>query len=454
MTANGTTAAPTDGPGAPQTALPGARAALALLLAINLFNYIDRQVLAAVLPAIEKTVFPEGGNHDTELGALTTAFMVSYMLLSPLFGWLADRMTRWHLVGFGVIFWSLASGATGLAPQVAVATGIATPFVLLFVTRCFLGVGEAAYTPVAPTMLSDLYPVSRRGQILAWFYAAIPVGSALGYVLGGQVAYHTGDWRWAFYLVVPPGLLLGAWCFFMREAAPGQSDLGPGGIRRKASRADYAVLFKTPSWVLNTVGYTALTFALGGIAAWIPKYVSVYRKAGDLADVNTTFGIIVVISGLAGTLAGGWAGDALRDRVRGAYFLVSAVAMVLAFPLLVAVLYAPFPFAWGLIFLCCFCLFFSTGPINTILANVAHPSIRATGFALNVLIIHALGDVISPPIMGMINDANGGDMNPAFLLVSFLLLFGSVFWFWGARYLERDTALAPTRLAPVAERPD
>src|SRR5439155_10248366 len=160
--------------------------------------------------------------------------------------------------------------------------------------------------------------------------------------------------------------------------------------------------------VLNTAGYTALTFALGGIAAWMPKYVSVFRYQDTtperLAEVNTVFGLIVVISGLIGTLVGGWGGDALRGRLRGAYFLVSGVAMLFAFPLLVATLYTPFPFAWGLISLCCFCLFFSTGPINTILANVAHPSVRATGCALDVPISHAFGAVISPPIMGFISD--------------------------------------------------
>jgi MFS family permease len=384
------------------------------------------------------------------------------MLLAPVFGWLADRMSRWWLVGIAVILWSLASGASGLAPGVALATGVATPYALLFVTRCFVGVGEAAYAPVAPTMLSDLYPVQRRGQILAWFYAAIPVGAALGYVLGGQITKHFG-WEWAFYSVVPPGLVLGMWCFLMREPPRGQADHpaapapqkqepaaaghAPAAASRKARWADYVVLLKTPSYVLNTIGYTAQTFVLGGIAAWMPKYISIYRRAGDLADVNLNFGLIVVISGLAGTLAGGWAGDALRRRFPGSYFLVSGLSMLVGFPLFLASLYVDFPLAWVLIFLTCFCLFFSTGPVNTILANVTHPSIRATGFALNVLIIHALGDVISPPIIGMINDANHGDMNVAFLLVSVLILVGGVFWLWGTRYLARDTALAPTRLA-------
>jgi MFS family permease len=427
-------------------ALPGARAALVLLLAINMFNYIDRSMLAAVLPAVKKTLFPEGGSHDAELGLLQTAFMISFMVLAPVFGWLADRMSRWHLVSIGVILWSLASGASGLAPHLAVTTGIASPYILMFLTRCFVGVGEAAYTPVAPTMLSDLYPVQRRGWVLAWFYAAIPVGSALGYLIAGQVTKLTDDWRWAFYLVVPPGLLLGVWCFLMREPSRGQADLPVQEMSRRARWADYLVLLKTPSYVLNTIGYAALTFATGGIAVWMPTYISEYRGAGDLAEVNTYFGLILVIAGLTATLAGGWVGDALRGRFPGSYFLVSGIAMILGFPLLLAALYVPFPFAWVLVFLTCFCLFFNTGPVNTILANVTHPAIRATGFAVNVFFIHALGDVISPPIIGYVNDLNHGDMNPAFFMVSFLILAGGIVWLCGTRYLERDTALAPTRL--------
>ena len=175
--------------------LPGARAALVLLLGINLFNYVDRQVLAAVEPLIREHF----GATQTQMGWLATAFLVSYMIFSPLFGWLGDRTSRWLLVAAGVIVWSLATGGTGLA----------TSLTVLLITRCFVGIGEAAYGPVAPTILSDLYPVSIRGRVMAWFYLAIPVGSALGYVLGGGVAKLTDSWNWPFYVVVIPGIALG-----------------------------------------------------------------------------------------------------------------------------------------------------------------------------------------------------------------------------------------------------
>jgi MFS family permease len=441
-----------------QAPLPGARAALILLLAINLFNYIDRQVLAAVVPKIRETFFTSpaatsdsiaahllswlqpllGSNPENAMiGLLAMAFMVTYMLAAPIFGRLAERWSRWLLVGAAVLVWSLASGTSGLAYT----------FEMLLLTRCFVGIGEAAYGPVAPSMISDLYPVQVRGSVLAWFYMAIPVGSALGFILGGQIGDSPLGWRWAFFLVVPPGLLLGLWCFFMPEPARGQADLAAAVPPHSARLADYLVLLRTPSYVLNTLGMTAMTFALGGIGFWMPSYIHEFRGVENLGRVNLIFGAIVVVSGLAATLLGGMAGDRLRPRFPGAYFLVSGLAMLVGFPLSVAMLYAPFPWAWVLIFLACFCLFFNTGPTNTILANVTHPAIRESGFALNILVIHALGDVISPLVIGAVTDASGKNMNMAFLVVSFAILLGGIFWLAGTRYLERDTALAPMRIA-------
>lgn len=400
-----------------------ARWSLCLLLAINLFNYVDRQVLSAVVSKIQE----EFKCSDAAAGWLGTAFMLSYMGFALLFGRLAERYSRWALIGIGVILWSLASGASGMA----------TTFAAMLVTRVFVGIGEAAYGPVAPDIISDLYPVERRGRVLAWFYAAIPVGSALGYLLGGQVLNLGFTWHWAFYVVVPPGLLLGVLCMFMRDP--------PRSVRKRVSSADYRQLMSIPSYWFNTAGMTAMTFALGGIAFWMPKYI-VWHTSGDISleKANSLFGPIVVISGLSATLAGGWLGDRLRARWSGAYFLVSGIAMVAGFPVFLLLTITPFPAAWILLFVACFCVFFCTGPTNTIIANVTPPPIRAAAFALNILIIHALGDVISPPLIGWINDRFDGNMNAGFVAVSFAIFVSGVFWLWGARYLDRDTKRAMT----------
>jgi MFS transporter, Spinster family, sphingosine-1-phosphate transporter len=413
--------------GTPRSA---AQVALWLLLAINLLNYIDRYILAAVLPQIKHDFLAGDPNQNAKAGLLFPAFLISYMCAAPILGWLADRFSRWLLIAISVILWSLASGWSGLAAS----------FTILLCTRAFVGVGEAGYGPAAPTIISDLYPVERRGRTLAYFYLAMPVGGALGYALGGKIS-DLLDWHWAFYLVVPPGLLLALLCFFMRDPrARSTSNL----ITARPKLADYFRLLRTPSYVINTAAMTALTFAIGGISAWVPDYI--YSDRGGefaknpnlLGNINVTFGATVAVAGLFATLLGGWAGDWLRKKFASSYFLVSGVGVLLAFPATVAMLYVPFPGAWVCIFVAVFFLFFNTGPSNTALANVTLPSVRATAFALNIFIVHLLGDMISPPLIGAIRDR--WSMNAGFLTVSVMMLVAGVLWFWGAKFLPDDTA--------------
>jgi MFS family permease len=450
MTAPPSVEAEREGPRLPpdnRSSAPGAARALSLLLLINLFNYIDRYVLAAVVPNVQQELLSANDpNADFKMGLLSTAFLVVYMLTSPVFGVLGDRTSRWRLIAIGVILWSLASGASGLA----------TGFAAMLITRCFVGVGEAAYGPVAPSVISDLYPVARRGQVLSWFYVAMPVGSALGYALGGQVVAlgRTSDsWRWAFYLVVAPGLLLGLWALLMRDPPRGAVDARDASSRRFRAK-DYLILLRTRSYVLNTSGMTAMTFAIGAISWWMPKYLEDQNVAPVGAMVPSVFlGLLTVVAGLVGTLSGGLAGDWLRPRIPGAYFLVSGVGLLLTVPCIVAFLLIPFPLAWVFVFLAEFFLFFNTGPTNTILANVTHPSMRATAFAVNILVIHLLGDAISPPIVGAISDFAKNVLKAqnslayGFVVVSVLLVVGGIIWLWGMRHLQRDTEAAPHRLS-------
>ncbi len=413
---------------------------MGLLLAINLFNYLDRQILAAVEPNIRHTFFTADDlDAKAKTGLLATAFLVSYMVMAPVFGWLADRHSRWILAGISVALWSLASGWTGLAAS----------FGLLLFTRTLVGIGEAGYGPAAPTIISDLYPMATRGRMLSFFYLAIPVGSALGYVFGGSVAAHWG-WRWAFLAVVPPGLLLSALCFLMRDPRQAKSRTQSKATAPRIS--DYLGLFKNRSYTMNTAAMAAMTFAIGGISFWMPGYIFEHRSAEFAPDpkllrnIDLTFGAVSAVAGLLGTLLGGWIGDVVRKRIPSAYFLVSGIGMLLAFPPTVAMLYVPFPWAWGLIFLAVFCLFFNTGPANAALANVTHSSTRATAFALNILCIHALGDALSPPLIGWI--AGRSSMNTAFLAVSGVMVVASVFWLAGMRFLAADTAAIEAAESP------
>jgi MFS family permease len=418
---------------------------MALLLAINMFNYIDRQVLAAVEPQVAQGLLlaesPDDPNVRAKMGLLSTGFLISYMLIAPLFGMLAGRWPRWRLIALGVALWSLASGASGLAGG----------FTLMLVTRCFVGVGEGAYGPIAPALISDLYPAAARGRVLSWFYLAIPVGGALGYVLGGEAAAADPahqSWRWGFYLAAIPGLLLALGSLAMREPRRGAADHLDCPARRPRL-GDYLLLLKTPSYVLDTLGMTAMTFSMGALAWWMPDYLQLHAGRVFGLQPVSFFGIVTAVAGALATLSGGMAGDLLRKRFPGSYFLVSGLGLWLTVPCILLFMSVPFNAAWIFVFLAVFFLFFNTGPSNAILANVTHPSIRATGFALNILVIHVLGDAISPPIVGAMADysrrmgvAPEKALNAGFLTVSSLLLVGGALWFWGARHLQRDTQAA------------
>ncbi len=491
----------------PSKAVPGVRSALMVLLAINLFNYIDRQVLSAVLALLEDdgTIIQPGDlDGKFKLGLLTSAFMVTYMLFSPVFGWLDGRGTRrWVILGVGVTVWSLASGASGLA----------TGYWMLFATRCLVGVGEAAYAPVASAMLSDAYPPQQRGPVLAAFNVAIPIGSALGFGIGGLISMLTGDWRPAFWFTFS-GLILGAVCFTRKELPRPTNTTGE-------SHPSYLTVLKSlarnRSFALCCTGMTAITFVMGGVAAWVPAYffqrearfeitpaaitklegklpADEVHKLRPLADgtertypemksaltealgasakhyadkvfnaavtptspsaggLSIIFGGILVIGGIAATVAGAWLGEKLRKSgVRGAYFLVSAGGAVFAIPCFLGILFTPLPFSWVFAFLAIFGLFLYTGPGNTILANVVKSDIRGTAFAINVLVIHALGDVISPPLIGTVADSTS--LQFAFTITTTMIAVGAVLWLLGVKHLDEDTAKAEEPVTSPAVLP-
>ncbi len=379
--------------------MSGASGALVLLLAVNLFNYIDRQVLAALEPDIRASFFaPNDVNAMTKTGLLGVAFFVTYMVSAPILGLLADRFSRWIIIGCAVILWSLASGGSGLAAT----------FGILFATRVCVGIGEGGYGPAAPTILSDLFPIETRGRIMAIFCAAIPVGSALGYVIGGLIGAHLG-WRWAFYLVAPPGLLLGLLCFWQRDPRVAADHLAQKSPRR--SLRDYLNLFRTRSYLINCIAMTLMTFVVG---------------------------LITVVAGLVSTLLGGVIADKLRSRVAGSYFWVSGIGMLISCPFFIATLYIPFPAAWITMFVAIFFLFLNTGPSNTALANVSLPAVRATAFAANIFVIHAFGDVQAFWLLGYIGGHT--NMHVAFLFVSGIILLSGVAWLIAVKYLPADTA--------------
>jgi len=340
------------------------RYALGLLLAVNLLNYIDRQVLYAVFPLVKADL----QLSDTALGLLGSAFMICYMVSAPLLGWLGDRMSRVKLASLGLSVWSPFTAGAGLAPG----------YKTLLTARTLVGIGEASFGTVSPGLLSDFFPKERRGRVLSYFYLAIPVGSALGYLLGGILGQSLG-WHSAFLIVGIPGLILASPLWFLREPARGGGENTVALSHGPASRG-YLQLFTNRTFLTNTLAMAAMTFALGGLAQWMPSFL--YRMHNlSVAHGNTLFGTITVVSGITGTLTGGWLGDKAQEKSLKGYQLVSGWGFILGAPVAAYALFTP-SLTGCLIamFFAEFLLFLNTGPLNTVIVNVSRPSVRSMAF--------------------------------------------------------------------------
>lgn len=390
-----------------------------VLTAMNLLNYIDRWVPSAVKPLFQKDL----GLTDSETSLPFSAFVLVYMVASPVFGHFAERGRRPLLIAFGVALWSLATAAGAFAQG----------FASFLIARALVGVGEAAYATISPALIADHYEPTKRNRVLTFFYVATPVGAALGFVIGGFVGEHYG-WRAAFLAVGLPGLLVAAVALLLPDPERGRFDevKEPPPSWPEALRQ----LRRNPRYLFTVFGYVAVTFATGGIGEWFPTLL--HRDRGfDLAQAGTVAGVGTVLGGLVGTILGGVIAEQLVKRgVKEAYLWTSALSLIPAIVLAVVALYVADGFVPVLvaITLCQVFLWMYNGPVNTLLVNATGPGLRARAFALSILAIHALGDVISPPIIGAISDVSGS-LNFAVGLVPIALVVGTLIWTFGARRL-------------------
>jgi MFS transporter, Spinster family, sphingosine-1-phosphate transporter len=364
---------------------------LAVVTLLNFLNYIDRYIIAAVLPRMQS----EMGLTNAQAGLLATAFLVTYFITSPFFGALGDRISRTRLMAFGVAAWSVATAVTGITRN----------FAQLVTARSFVGVGEAAYGTISPALLSDYFPPSQRGRSFAIFYVAIPVGAAVGYLLGGLIEPVFG-WRAAFYVVGLPGIFMALLALTIPDPPRGATEES----RSAAPESVWATLrgfSRNRAYIGTVLGYAAYTFAVSGLAFWMPEYLERVRGL-DLARANFVVAGITVIAGLAGTFVGGYLGDLFSARMKhGQLWLcgVSSVAAVVPTLLALTVPSAPTYIVW--LFIAELLLFLSTGPVNVVIVSVVPIGARAMAMAVSIFVIHLLGDAISPPIIGALADFLG-----------------------------------------------
>jgi predicted MFS family arabinose efflux permease len=388
------------------------RTALIILTALNLLNYADRNVLFAVQPLVQD----EFHLSNAQIGYLTSAFLGFYMIAAPFVGPLADRYSRKLIIVLGALFWS---GLTLL-------TAVTHTYPELLIRHTLVGVGEATFVTIAPTFVADLFAEKKRGRILGVFYLAIPVGSAAGYLLGGYLAPHYG-WRFPFYIAAAPGFLLALAVLFLKEPERGQFD----SLKETPERGTILGLARNPAFLTSTLGMAAMTFSLGGIQVWIPKFL--FSERGySLEAANFAFGIIIVVDGIVAALAGGWLGDYLLPRMKGSYYLVSAASMLLGVPVMIVALFVKGPVMIPAITVAAFFLLLNTAPLNAAVINSVGAHIRATALAVNIFIIHILGDVPSPTMMGWVADKRS--LQAAFILPVIAMGISSAILFYGMKF--------------------
>jgi MFS family permease len=363
---------------------------LVLFSLINLVNYVDRYVVAAILEPLGADLSLD----DAQRGRLTFVFVIVYMLAAPVFGALADRFHRPRLIAVGVTIWSLATMAGALVDD----------YRTLLIVRSFVGIGEAAYASLGPAVLSDCIPESQRARRFTWFYLAIPVGSALGYALGGVVAQHYG-WRAAFLVAGIPGLILTAFLLRLADPERGALDAVTEKVHLEAFGARAAAAFRNRVWLTCTASYVAYTFAMGALATWAPSLLQ-RRFHVDIGTAGTAFGAIAVVTGVLGTFIGGFVTDRGQRRWPNLGVDLSAVTLLLAVPFAYWGLHAQsLPVAYTLFFLAMLLLFVNTSPVNALTVSALPASARASGTSINVLLIHLFGDAISPELAGLRSNA-------------------------------------------------
>jgi predicted MFS family arabinose efflux permease len=280
-------------------------------------------------------------------------------------------------------------------------------------------------------LIADSFPPLKRGRMLSIFFLGLPVGSALGYFVGGYVAQYFGSWRAPFMAAGIPGFLLALLLWMLPEPPRGQhEEHAPVDVRTLLKG-----LLRNGAFLTATFGMAAYTFAMGGMQVWIPTFL-VRLRGLDLKAANIDFSIIVIINGIGATLLGGWLGDRLLKRFYGAYYGFSGIAMLIAVPFMVAAIYAVGPLMLPAMFVAVFFVLVGTGPTNAALVNSVSASIRSTALAVNVFIIHLLGDAFSPTLIGRISDKTGS-LQVAFWVAFAAAALSGLILLYGAKFAPR-----------------
>lgn len=399
----------------PVVPVVGATAALVLLTAMNFVNFIDRYILAGV----QELVKTEFQLSDERVGALTFWFFVTYMCAAPLTGWLGDHFPRKPLI---VISALLMSGMN-------LFTATVHSYLALNMRHAGLGIAEASFSIYAPALLADYFEPEQRNRVLTIFYTAIPVGAACGFALGGALGGKYG-WRAPFYVSALPGILVALLIvLFLKEPKRGAMDAAPvgnGGSKRASFLALFGGLAKNPQYLYATFGMAMVVFSLGGISAWVPSFL---QRVGGYSSgaAGLIVGAVTVLGGLGGTAVGGWIAQRWLKTNKRALYLISGWSALLTVPPAVACFFGP---RWAMVpglALALFFIFLGNGPLNAAIVNSVSGTIRATAIAMELFLIHALGDAPSPRLIGLVSDHSTLGTGLGMTLITMVVAAGLLF---------------------------
>lgn len=438
---------------------------VALLFTISLFNYIDRWSVAAIINDLQAPPKKGGfGLTDLEGGLVTSVFIVTYMILSPIFGYFGDRVPRIPLLFCGIISWS----AAGLFAS------FSKFYWQFLIFRALVGVGEASYAVLAPTIIADLYAGVERTRVLGLYTASVPIGSAMGYIYAGEVA-RVLDWRWAFRFTPFVGVVLACMLLcFVNEPPRGEADgvvHSPHDSEEKLSERhsgfagflrDVIEIWRIKSFFWSTFGAVGMTFTAGALAQWATALLQRANcESTDAfceATITRTFGTISIVAGVAGCLLGPHMAKSYSKRDSAGDAIVSGLVLLIATPFVFLAIYfagSRYMLTWLLIFLGETLVSVTWPLLPAIQLSVVPPEQRNTANGISLTVSHILGDSVSPVAIGVLADslhAKGSGFSRAeslqrALYVSVVASFvGGFFFLICAKTLHKDREMALAQL--------
>jgi MFS transporter, Spinster family, sphingosine-1-phosphate transporter len=400
------------------------------MVGINFLNYMDRYVAAVAAPLIQK----EFNLSNADIGFLASAFLLVYAVAALPFGYWADRGVRRTVVGIGVAIWSLATLFTGFARN----------FFQLFLSRAILGIGEASYYPAGTSLLSDYFPKDQRGRVMSIWGVGSTIGIAVGFAGGGYIADKFG-WRNAFFFAAVPGLLFALLAFGLREPLRGSVEERGPAVRQTsdANLRTFLGLMRIPTLRATILSQTFLYFVLASNAFWLPTLL-VRRFDLSVSQAGLFAGIVLVLGGLIGTLAGGWIADRLARKNPAAHLQVGIVGFLIGAVFIVISLVAPLNIGPIPIFVPAFlitviALYLNAGPFTAVAQNVVSPAMRASAVTMLLFVAHVFGDSHSTFDVGVLAD-RVGSLQTALLITSpTLLIVAAIIAATGLRSVRPDT---------------